>query len=342
MKPVYFEGLDQTFDIARLDFKYRLYNCVAKAAKFSFPRPSADMDAFELRSAELLHSTTTSDSKNWFVLNEKICGVRVGKFISNSPLLANFPTEFATVQLSDLKNGGNFDRRGVQQQNEKVAIASSFGIVSSILRQKFKGQEIDKYLWLVKAINSLNFETESTEIEDHGHPAASSDVSEEHKSVEEKNMQLEADLERASAQLKSLQEEITKFGQAPQCEPHYQKPNAEPKEEGDVCGDVWTLISDVCDKYQVHLADIITGQVNNPEVSKILSDIAEKVMKKRSPVQALEAMLGDSAPHFLQSLRVPDWTLLYFKLQSRIPDQAWQTLLSITKLGRTGVSQNVK
>ena len=104
------------------------------------------MDAFELRSAELLHSTTTSDSKNWFVLNEKICGVRVGKFISNSPLVANFPTEFATVQLSDLKNGGNFDRRGVQQQNEKVAIASSFGVVSSILRQKFKGQEIDKYL----------------------------------------------------------------------------------------------------------------------------------------------------------------------------------------------------
>ena len=51
-------------------------------------------------------------------------------------------------------------------------------------------------------------------------------------------------------------------------------------------------------------------------------------------------MLGDSGPQFLQSLRVPDWTSLYFKLQSRIPDQAWQTLLSICKLGRTGVSHN--
>ena len=78
-----------------------MYNCVAKVVKVSFQRASADMDAFELRSAKLLHSTTTSTSKNWFVLNEKICGVRVGKFLSNSPLVANFPTEFATVQLSD-------------------------------------------------------------------------------------------------------------------------------------------------------------------------------------------------------------------------------------------------
>ena len=51
--------------------------------------------------------------------------------------------------------------------------------------------------------------------------------------------------------------------------------------------------------------------------------------------------MGDSAAQFLQSLRVPDWTLLYFKLQSRIPDQAWQTLVSLTKLGRTGVSHNL-
>ena len=49
-------------------------------------------------------------------------------------------------------------------------------------------------------------------------------------------------------------------------------------------------------------------------------------------------MLGGSAGKFFQSLHVPDWTLLYFKLQSRIPDQGWQMLLSISKLGRTGVS----
>ena len=77
-------------------------------------------------------------------------------------------------------------------------------------------------------------------------------------------------------------------------------------------------------------------------MGRILSDIASKVASKSSsPQQVIEAIMGDSAAQFLQSLRVPDWTLLYFKLQSRIPDQAWQTLVSLTKLGITGVSHNL-
>ena len=47
-------------------------------------------------------------------------------------------------------------------------------------------------------------------------------------------------------------------------------------------------------------------------------------------------MYGDSAPECFQSRRVSDWTLLYFKLQPRIPDQGWQTMLNRTKLRRTG------
>ena len=40
------------------------------------------------------------------------------------------------------------------------------------------------------------------------------------------------------------------------------------------------------------------------------------------------------------SLRVPDWVLLYFKLKTRLPDDAWQTLLNLTQLGKSGVSKN--
>ena len=84
---------------------------------------------------------------------------------------------------------------------------------------------------------------------------------------------------------------------------------------------MWTLISKVCEKYQVSLASVIAGQVHNPHVAKILSEIADNMMGKSGPEQALETMLGGSAPKFFQSLHVPDWTLLYFKLQSSIPDQ---------------------
>ena len=69
----------------------------------------------------------------------------------------------------------------------------------------------------------------------------------------------------------------------------------------------------------------------------MISNIAEQMLKKKDPKQALEAIPGDSASSFFQSLHVPDWTLLYFKLQSRTPDQGWQTLLNFTKLGWTKV-----
>ena len=36
----------------------------------------------------------------------------------------------------------------------------------------------------------------------------------------------------------------------------------------------------------------------------------------------------------LESMRVPDWVLLYFKIQAKLPDNAWQTLLNLTQLGR--------
>ena len=39
-----------------------------------------------------------------------------------------------------------------------------------------------------------------------------------------------------------------------------------------------------------------------------------------------------------QSMRLPDWVLVLFKLKSRISDKGWQDFINLTKLGRTGVS----
>ena len=149
--------------------------------------------------------------------------------------------------------------------------------------------------------------------------------------VVEENIKLKASLDEAVEQLKTLRDEAQT-----DCSPPSTSAKAKSEEFPDDV--VWTLISDVREKYQLPLASAIAGQVHNPEVAKMLSDLAEKLVEKSGPKQAFEVMLGDSAPDFFQSLRVPDWTLLYFKLQSRIPDQGWQTLLSLTRLGRTGVS----
>ena len=111
----------------------------------------------------------------------------------------------------------------------------------------------------------------------------------------------------------------------------------EPEKISEEPYDVWTFISDVREQYQLPFASAVADHVSKPEVAKMLNDITNQVTTKNGPKQAFDTTLGDSAPEFFQSLRVPDWTLLYFKLQSRIPDQGWQTMLNLTKLWRTGV-----
>ena len=107
------------------------------------------MESFELRRAELLHSSITN-GRQWFPLNRKICGaLRVAKFMSSSSLVANCPVEFALVPLESVKNGGSFDRRLMLEGN-RVAIASPFGVICAILRQKINEGEIGKYAWIVK------------------------------------------------------------------------------------------------------------------------------------------------------------------------------------------------
>ena len=38
-----------------------------------------------------------------------------------------------------------------------------------------------------------------------------------------------------------------------------------------------------------------------------------------------ELLMPETYQRVVESMRVPDWVLLYFKLQARLPDAGWQT-----------------
>ena len=77
--------------------------------------------------------------------------------MTTSPLVASFPDEFRTVSFKELKTGVHLDR---YVYKDAVPIASSFGVVSTILRQKcLKPNERGAYSWLVDLINSLKIES---------------------------------------------------------------------------------------------------------------------------------------------------------------------------------------
>ena len=156
--------------------------------------------------------------------------------------------------------------------------------------------------------------------------------------IRKDNIALKADLDLALAELNALRDKGNNVSSENNDQDNSKKEEKINKSDEDNEEDVWTSIRDVCEKYQALLASLIVDQVHNTEVAQMLSDVAKNLAEKTDPKKAFETMLGESAPTFFQSLRVPDWTLLYFKLQSKIPDQGWQTLLNITNLGRTEVS----
>lgn len=115
------------------------------------------MDPSELRRVELLHSHSTDKPRERFILNFKKCGIKVSKSFWSSLLVAHFPSVLYGLAL---KNGGSLDGRYVQ--NNKVAIASLFGVVSTIFRQNFKEGDVVRYLWLIDKINSPKIKTETS------------------------------------------------------------------------------------------------------------------------------------------------------------------------------------
>ncbi|KAL9977020.1 hypothetical protein ACROYT_G014380 [Oculina patagonica] len=48
-------------------------------------------------------------------------------------------------------------------------------------------------------------------------------------------------------------------------------------------------------------------------------------------------LTSETYDHIMKGMRVPDWVLLYFKLQTKFPDSARQTLLNLTQLGKNNL-----
>ena len=100
----------------------------------------------------------------------------------------------------------------------------------------------------------------------------------------------------------SLSEEVKKLKQVIEIserKPEANETEKDAKEEKIADQDVWTSISDVCEKFQIYLADVIVNEKHRPEFAQLLSDIAEKIRSNSSsPLQALETVLGDSSVKF--------------------------------------------
>ena len=119
------------------------------------------------------------------------------------------------------------------------------------------------------------------------------------------------------------------------------KPNRLSKKSA---GEILRALEDVCDRHKTSVASVLGhlcthDPVKQPsEARNIISEIVSSVTEKKGVKRGLEGLVPDVLQEYLHQFRVPDWVLLYFKLEAKIPDEGWQTMINLTKLGRTRVS----
>ena len=72
--------------------------------------------------------------------------------------------------------------------------------------------------------------------------------------------------------------------------------------------------------------------------TSVLNEIVEEVALKKGVKRSVEDLMGEGTFNkYVESLRVPLWILLYFKMKA---GWTWQAFINITKLGGTGVRIN--
>ena len=56
-------------------------------------------EAFDIRRLHL----ASDPVRPWYLMNSLVCGGQPTKFMARCPLVASFPTEFASVKISDIR-----------------------------------------------------------------------------------------------------------------------------------------------------------------------------------------------------------------------------------------------
>ena len=109
------------------------------------------------------------------------------------------------------------------------------------------------------------------------------------------------------------------------------------------CRRVKSELDGVLEKYYETLACILLLfkgiDAEKAKVSETISEVVNLVMDAHGVKKGVtDLLLPTTYQELLKSMCVPDLVLLYFKLQAKLPDAVWQTLLNLTQLGRSGVS----
>ena len=260
------------------------------------------------------------------------------QFFKKSALVCNFPEEFSRVRrnLLRLVDGTSVEGKG----SDDEIVASTFGLVAILLRQKRNANAGDEttFTLLKEFLNSLDLSViPCGEDAGAGRPRAA------------RRLAMPSSPQPSCSIVMTPPSSGIKAGEV-------LSPNMKEISE---CKDLDTPeksfllkqrservirdINDVCDNHRESLSTVLSHMCafGDPNATSVLNEIVEEVALKKGVKRSVEDLVGEGTfSKYVESLRVPDWILLYFKIKARISGRTWQAVINITRLGRTGVRVN--
>ena len=230
-----------------------------------------------------------------------------------------------------------------QKQPSKLYVTSTFGLLVGILRQRefpVNGfEESGLFKSAYKLLNDLSSENENHDYRSSASSSAffsSDDFGEANEALH-----------------KSNEPPISGNGSVPANSMNIKEINNSPlgstnkkRAIAGHCKQIFSQLNEVCGTYRESLSSVLgnyftsaRSEEEENEVRDIISSVADSIIQAKGLKNGLsEIFSGEVLQSIMKNMRVPDWTLLYFKLKTRFPDSAWQTMLNVTQLGRSGVS----
>lgn len=311
---------------------------------------------------------TLDPGKHWYVLTKRLCGVRPKEF-ATSEIFRLFRNEIQSVAPKDLKpatRGCDFNR-----QPSHLYVVSSFGLCAGLLRQRQFAPDCflrsEKFASVVDLLNGFELNSDSTS-SFGGKSCPSDNGAKEMKILNSRIAELESkimELENSNSHLTNFlpispplaasspsQSSSDNSGSSAGTSCSFIEetlnsslgPINTKRAVANHCKGVTADLEGVCEKYHETLACVLGhsfiygSQEEKEKVSETISEIVNLVLEAKGSKKGLaELLLPGTYQKILDGMRVPDWVLLYFKLKARLPDDAWQTLLNLTQLGKSRV-----
>jgi len=288
--------------------------------------------------------------KCWYGLNHRILGSWLNKLPENV-FFKLFPEELKKCRLDKLNTGNgdlpDLDQRyfGAKYLNRDVFVVSTLGLCGALLRQK----EIKKDGYLL----TESFKKLGTTINRHSAITGECVIRHEDddcetlrnelKEAKENITKLKAELSSAARNPKKT---CVKFSTktSPSKSPVKSPKRKRPRLSKNSAGKILRTLEGVCERHMSSVASVLGHLCSHDAVDlpsdarDIISEVVNAVTDKKGVKRGMEIVLPDVIQMYMKEFRVPDWVLLYFKLEAHIPDDGWQTMMNLTNLGRTGVS----